>query len=37
VIAELDVALERPRARTDPEVLGQRERALDALGMGERG
>jgi ABC-type nitrate/sulfonate/bicarbonate transport system ATPase subunit len=37
LIAELDVQLERPRARTDPEVLALRERALDALGMGERG
>ncbi len=33
VIAELDVRLERPRARTDPEVLALRERALDALAM----
>jgi len=36
VVAELDVRLERPRARTDPEVLALRERALSALGMGER-
>jgi ABC-type nitrate/sulfonate/bicarbonate transport system ATPase subunit len=36
VVAELDVRLERPRARTDPEVLALRERALEALGMGER-
>jgi ABC-type nitrate/sulfonate/bicarbonate transport system ATPase subunit len=37
VIAEFDVALERPRARTDPEVLALRECALRALEMGERG
>ncbi|MGO9320940.1 MAG: ABC transporter ATP-binding protein [Solirubrobacteraceae bacterium] len=36
VIAQLEVELERPRARTDPEVLALRERALRALGMGER-
>jgi ABC-type nitrate/sulfonate/bicarbonate transport system ATPase subunit len=34
VVAELDVQLARPRARTDPEVLALRERALQALGMG---
>ena len=36
VIAELDIPIARPRARTDPEVLALRERALGALGMGER-
>ena len=34
VIAELEVELERPRVRTDPEVIALRERALEALGMG---
>jgi ABC-type nitrate/sulfonate/bicarbonate transport system ATPase subunit len=34
VIAQLEVELERPRVRTDPEVIGLRERALAALGMG---
>ena len=33
VVAELDVALERPRERTDPRVLELRERALNALGV----
>jgi NitT/TauT family transport system ATP-binding protein len=33
VIAQLDVTLERPRARTDPEVIALRERALAALGI----
>jgi ABC-type nitrate/sulfonate/bicarbonate transport system ATPase subunit len=33
VVAELDVALLRPRARTDAQVLALRERALVALGM----
>jgi ABC-type nitrate/sulfonate/bicarbonate transport system ATPase subunit len=33
VIAELDVAVAHPRARTDPRVLALRERALDALGQ----
>ena len=36
VLAELDVALPRPRTRTDPEVSALRERALSALGMGGR-
>jgi len=36
VIAQLDVELARPRVRTDPDVLALRERALSALGMGER-
>ncbi len=36
VIAQLDVALERPRARTDPEVIALRERALAALGVDGR-
>ena len=30
-VAEIPVALERPRAATDPELLGVRERALEAL------
>jgi NitT/TauT family transport system ATP-binding protein len=34
VIAQLEVRLERPRLRTDPEVIALRERALEALGMG---
>ena len=33
VVAELDVALERPRERTDPRVVELRERALNALGV----
>jgi ABC-type nitrate/sulfonate/bicarbonate transport system ATPase subunit len=36
VIEELDVNLERPRARTDPQVSSLRERALGALGMAAR-
>ncbi len=32
-VAELDVALPRPRRRTDPEVIALRERALEALGV----
>jgi len=31
VVAEIAIALERPRAATDPELLGVRERALEAL------
>lgn len=34
VVAQLEVAIARPRARTDPEVTALRERALAALGMG---
>jgi NitT/TauT family transport system ATP-binding protein len=34
VLEELDVPLERPRRRTDPEVIALRERALAALGLG---
>ena len=34
VTAQLEVAIERPRARTDAEVLALRERALSALAMG---
>jgi NitT/TauT family transport system ATP-binding protein len=34
VLAELEVPLERPRRRTDPEVVVLRERALEALGVG---
>jgi len=36
VVVELEVAPERPRLRTDPEVIALRERALEALGMGTR-
>ncbi len=36
VIEELDVELERPRARTDRGTIALRERALAALGMGAR-
>jgi ABC-type nitrate/sulfonate/bicarbonate transport system ATPase subunit len=36
VIEELEVDLNRPRARTDPEVGSLRERALRALGMAAR-
>jgi NitT/TauT family transport system ATP-binding protein len=32
VVRELEVALERPRSRTDPQVVELRERALSALG-----
>jgi ABC-type nitrate/sulfonate/bicarbonate transport system ATPase subunit len=35
VVATLDVALERPRHRSDPEVVALRERALAALGAGD--
>jgi ABC-type nitrate/sulfonate/bicarbonate transport system ATPase subunit len=35
VLAQLDVTLGRPRARTDPAVSALRERALLALGLGE--
>jgi NitT/TauT family transport system ATP-binding protein len=34
MLAELEVPLERPRRRTDPEVVALRERALEALGVG---
>jgi ABC-type nitrate/sulfonate/bicarbonate transport system ATPase subunit len=34
VVAELEVGLERPRSRTDPEVVALRERALVALSKG---
>jgi NitT/TauT family transport system ATP-binding protein len=36
VTAQLEVELERPRVRTDPEVMGLRERALSALASGAR-
>jgi hypothetical protein len=36
VIAQLEVSLERPRSRTDTEVIALREQALSALGMGAR-
>jgi NitT/TauT family transport system ATP-binding protein len=35
VVEELEVGLERPRSRTDPEVVALRERALIALGRGK--
>jgi ABC-type nitrate/sulfonate/bicarbonate transport system ATPase subunit len=35
VVATLDVPLERPRHRSDPEVVALRERALAALGAGD--
>jgi ABC-type nitrate/sulfonate/bicarbonate transport system ATPase subunit len=35
VVATLDVALERPRYRSDPEVVALRERALAALGAAD--
>ncbi len=34
VVGELEVGLERPRVRTDPEVVALREQALIALGLG---
>jgi ABC-type nitrate/sulfonate/bicarbonate transport system ATPase subunit len=34
VIEELEVGIPRPRSRTDPAVLAQRERALDVLHLG---
>jgi ABC-type nitrate/sulfonate/bicarbonate transport system ATPase subunit len=34
VVAQLEVEIARPRARTDPNVIALRERALAALGMG---
>jgi len=37
VVAELEVELGRPRARTDPDVIHLRERALSALGLGGGG
>jgi ABC-type nitrate/sulfonate/bicarbonate transport system ATPase subunit len=33
-VAELEIALPRPRRRTDPAVVALREQALDALGVG---
>jgi ABC-type nitrate/sulfonate/bicarbonate transport system ATPase subunit len=33
VVSEVEVALARPRSRTDPEVVALRERVLEALGM----
>ncbi len=32
-VAELEIELDRPRQATDPEVVGYRQRALEALGM----
>ncbi len=37
VIAQLEVEIERPRGRTDTNVIALRERALDALAGGARG
>ena len=34
VVAELEIALPRPRKRTDPAVVALRERALETLGVG---
>jgi len=34
VVAEVEVGLERPRSRTDPQVVALREQALTALGQG---
>jgi ABC-type nitrate/sulfonate/bicarbonate transport system ATPase subunit len=34
VVEEVEVALQRPRSRTDPQVVALRERALAALGQG---
>jgi hypothetical protein len=34
VVDELEIALERPRSRTDAAVVELRERALEALGQG---
>ncbi len=36
VVAQFDVEIPRPRARTDADVIALRERALDALAMGAR-
>jgi ABC-type nitrate/sulfonate/bicarbonate transport system ATPase subunit len=36
VIAQLEVEIERPRVRSDPEVIALREQALGMLGMDER-
>jgi ABC-type nitrate/sulfonate/bicarbonate transport system ATPase subunit len=36
VIEELEVEIDRPRSRTDPQVIALRERALIALGLGAR-
>jgi NitT/TauT family transport system ATP-binding protein len=33
VVADIDVALARPRRRTDPAVVALRERVLEALGV----
>ena len=33
-VAEVDVAVRRPRRRTDPAVIALRERVYEALGMG---
>jgi hypothetical protein len=32
-VADIDVALARPRRRTDPAVVALRERVLEALGV----
>jgi ABC-type nitrate/sulfonate/bicarbonate transport system ATPase subunit len=35
VIAEIEVSLQRPRRRTDPELIGLRERVYEALGVAQ--
>ena len=35
VVSELEIALPRPRRRTDPTIVALRERALETLGVGE--
>ncbi len=35
VVAELEIALPRPRRRTDPAIVALRQRALETLGVGE--
>jgi ABC-type nitrate/sulfonate/bicarbonate transport system ATPase subunit len=35
VIAEIEVSLERPRRRTDPDLIGLRERVYEALGVAQ--
>jgi ABC-type nitrate/sulfonate/bicarbonate transport system ATPase subunit len=34
VLAQLEIEMERPRVRTDPQVVAMREQALVALAMG---
>ena len=35
VVAEIEVSLERPRRRTDPDLIGLRERVYEALGVAQ--